>query len=198
MNVERNFSMGATGPNNDRNSLTVSDTGALNIGFGTEGNLAGQDSDIEIVGGLTDVDISGNLILSGGVDGTDLTFDFEGGVVNDFLFDVAGNAVLGGADLFLSSNGTELTNVSPGVLSVYSGNILLIDAGTNIGDTVFSNVGEGDAFGAYTFTYALGGAAGQIGLTVIPEPSSLAVLSLGCFGLLRRRKRELPSIPSRA
>ena len=84
----------------------------------------------------------------------------------------------------MSSNGTELTDVSPGVLSIYSGNILLIDAGTNIGDTVFGNVVEGDAFGAYTFTYALGGAAGQIGLTVIPEPSSLAVLSLGFFPLL--------------
>ena len=88
--------------------------------------------------------------------------------------------------------------MAPGILGVFSGDILLIDAGTNIGDTVFGNVAEGDAFGAYTFTYSLGGAAGQIGLTVIPEPSSLAVLSLGCFGLLRKRRRKRPSVPSGA
>ena len=95
MNVERHFIMGETGPANDRNSLTVRDTGSLNIGFGTEEHLDGQDSDIEIVGGLTDIDVSGNLILSGGVDGTNLTFDFDDGVVNAFLFEVAGDAVLG-------------------------------------------------------------------------------------------------------
>ena len=141
---------------------------------------------------MTDVDISCDLILSGGADGTDFTFDFENGVVNDFKFDVAGNAVLGDADLFLSSNGTELTDAAPGVLDIYSGDILLIDAETNIGDTVFGNVTEGDAFGAYTFTYALGGTAGQIGLTAVPEPSALAVLSLACFGLFRRRGQRLP------
>jgi len=185
MNVERNFNMGANADGKPINTLTLSDSAVLNIGFGTAGNLAGQASDIAIIGGGTDVNISGNLALNGGVNGTNLTFDFQGSsAITDFNFDVAGNANLNGAELFLDGTG-GLASVAGLV------DIKLIDQLGNV-NGLFSNWAESQPVAGtpYFFRYALAGGGIGLSITAIPEPSSLAILSFGCIGLVARRRRR--------
>ena len=139
---------------------------------------------------LGDVIVTGSMVA---ISAANINFNETNGVGSTltFSFDSAGIGSFTTAGAFSASGSSLLEINAAGYTPVVGNTFTLIDAagGYTAFDTNNITVnGFGTEGADYTLTQDLAG-SGDLVLTVVPEPSSTALLGLGSLGLLLRRRR---------
>ena len=160
---------------------TLAGVGTVVGPIGVQGTISPGETSVDT---LT---FSGALTLSA-------TATYNVDIVGTVNGDVTGNdLIVAGGAVSLGNATLTVVALSPYLASAHGGEALTIisKSGTVVIADTFAGLAEGSTFSAagtqFTISY-IGGDGNDVVLTSVPEPTTIGMLSIAGFGLLRRRR----------